>query len=130
MIVGGVNGFAKIFRGNDTQAIESDCWWVEPDLSEVKLVSEPKPKLGGSQYGLVDELTASASLYSSETAESSTVSVTFLFFMSLFIALACVIAVTRALRLSSSKHTSTTADRQYQIIHTDSSSSSQYQPLA
>lgn len=34
----GENGMAKIVRGIDSQAIESDCWWVDPDLSEVNIM--------------------------------------------------------------------------------------------
>jgi len=50
----GMNGFIKVIRGKDNIAIESDCWWVEPDLTEVKLVSGDHPRYGGSQYGILD----------------------------------------------------------------------------
>jgi len=45
-------GFFKIPRGSNFMGIESDCWWVDPDFSQVEAVENGT--LDGSMYGLVD----------------------------------------------------------------------------
>lgn len=67
----GINGFARIVRGKDNLAIESDCTWVQPDLSEAKLVTGIHPRYGGSHFGLVDMKVKSSGRVSEETIMGS-----------------------------------------------------------
>jgi cathepsin X len=48
-----MNGFFKIIRGVNNLAIESDCAFVEPDVTEEELVWEETPAYGGSIFGIV-----------------------------------------------------------------------------
>ncbi|KAF0718097.1 Aste57867_1903 [Aphanomyces stellatus] len=48
----GENGFFKIVRGINNLAIESDCHYVVPDVSDEELVWDVKPAYGGSIYGI------------------------------------------------------------------------------
>lgn len=48
----GMNGFFKIVRGKNNLAIESDCHYMVPDISEEELVWEQSLAYGGSLYGI------------------------------------------------------------------------------
>ncbi|KAJ0396103.1 hypothetical protein ATCC90586_005303 [Pythium insidiosum] len=58
----GMNGFFKIIRGVNNLAIESDCHYVEPDISDEELVFTETPIYGGSHFGIkpFDEARAAA----------------------------------------------------------------------
>jgi hypothetical protein len=49
----GMNGFFKIIRGVNNLAIESDCHFIVPEVSEEDLVFSEKPIYGGSHWGIV-----------------------------------------------------------------------------
>ncbi|KAE9335763.1 hypothetical protein PF008_g13335 [Phytophthora fragariae] len=50
----GMKGFFKIVRGVNNLGIESDCHWVNPDISDEELVfSQTTPLYGGSLWGIV-----------------------------------------------------------------------------
>ena len=49
----GMNGFFKIIRGINNLGIESDCAFMEPDISDEELVWEEKLVYGGSIFGMV-----------------------------------------------------------------------------
>ena len=48
-----MNGFFKIIRGINNLGIESDCAFLEPDVTEEELVWEETPAYGGSIFGIV-----------------------------------------------------------------------------
>ncbi|RLN50569.1 hypothetical protein BBJ29_004001 [Phytophthora kernoviae] len=50
----GMKGFFKIVRGLNNLGIESDCHWVQPDITDEELVfSQTTPLYGGSLWGIV-----------------------------------------------------------------------------
>ncbi|TDH65846.1 hypothetical protein CCR75_001356 [Bremia lactucae] len=49
----GMNGFFKIVRGTNNLGIETDCAYMEPDISKEELVWEEKEVYGGSIFGIV-----------------------------------------------------------------------------
>jgi len=49
----GMNGFFKIKRGINNLGIESDCFWMVPDVTDEELVWSDHPSYGGSHYGIV-----------------------------------------------------------------------------
>lgn len=49
----GMNGFFKIVRGKNNLAIESDCHYMIPDISDEELVFTETPIFGGSHFGIV-----------------------------------------------------------------------------
>ncbi|OQR90999.1 cathepsin B, cysteine protease family C01A [Achlya hypogyna] len=48
----GENGFFRIVRGINNLAIESDCHYMVPDVSDEELVWDESPAYGGSIYGI------------------------------------------------------------------------------
>uniref|UniRef100_A0A7S2V9Q1 Peptidase C1A papain C-terminal domain-containing protein n=1 Tax=Fibrocapsa japonica TaxID=94617 RepID=A0A7S2V9Q1_9STRA len=50
----GMNGFFKIIRGVNNVMIESECYWMSPDISMETLVLGDNPVLVGDMYGLMD----------------------------------------------------------------------------
>lgn len=76
----GMNGFFKIVRGVNNLGIESDCHFVDVDLSDEALVaSDSAPLYGGSHLGLVPFAAASADVDETEQMKviATTVDVAF-----------------------------------------------------
>ncbi|OQS06915.1 cathepsin B, cysteine protease family C01A [Thraustotheca clavata] len=48
----GENGFFRIVRGINNLAIESDCHYMVPDVSDEELVWDEKPVYGGGLFGI------------------------------------------------------------------------------
>lgn len=48
----GMDGFFKIVRGKNNLGIESDCHYMDPDISDEELIWDARPAYGGSLYGI------------------------------------------------------------------------------
>ncbi|KDO19872.1 hypothetical protein SPRG_14903 [Saprolegnia parasitica CBS 223.65] len=66
----GENGFFRIVRGSNNLAIESDCHFMVPDVSDEALVWDESPAFGGSLYGIRPFNTTKAAKYHVENTSA------------------------------------------------------------